>query len=136
MGKRCGIQLELKTDDVIISFDDANAALVFRAVRELLMNVFKHANSPSAVVSLQREADAIRIDVEDRGVGFDVAEVGSRVQGSGFGLFSVREQIGRLGGSLEITSVPQQGTRVSLRVPALNPENDHPSSAAAPSQSK
>lgn len=131
MERRCGIRIELKTDDVIVPFDDTSSALVFRAVRELLMNVFKHANSPSAVVSLQRDGDAIRIDVEDRGVGFDVSDVTSRTPGSGFGLFSVREQVGRLGGSLEINSAPQRGTLASLRIPVLKPDGwDSPAAAS------
>jgi signal transduction histidine kinase len=50
-------------------------------------------------------------------VGFDPNELTSRSSGGGFGLFSVREQIRRLGGTVEVASAPLQGTRVSMRVP-------------------
>ncbi len=92
------------------------ACVLFRVVRELLNNVMKHAHSPGAKVIFHREGESVGIDVEDGGVGFDAAILGSREM-PGFGLFSVREQIGRLGGTFALTSGGGSGTRVSLRVP-------------------
>jgi signal transduction histidine kinase len=60
----------------------------------------------------------VEIAVEDQGVGFDPA---ATRHGSGFGLFSVREQVQRLGGVVEIESVPRQGTRVKLQIPLAGP---------------
>ena len=60
------------------------------------------------------------IHVEDPGAGFDVEKLG-RGPDAGFGLFSVREQIARLGGTVDIESTPRRGTRVSLRVPVAKP---------------
>jgi two-component system CheB/CheR fusion protein len=114
--KRQGMHVELVDDALDKPLDDVSAALVFRAVRELLMNVFKHAKVSTARVSLRRAGDYLDIDVEDQGVGFDADEA-SRPPHSGFGLFSVRDQIGGLGGSVKLTSEPRQGTRVSMRVP-------------------
>ncbi|MEO6603205.1 MAG: PAS domain S-box protein, partial [Polyangiaceae bacterium] len=118
--KRCGISIELETDDDPVPLDDERAALVFRAVRELLMNVFKHAKSPTAKVVLQRHGPDVVIGVQDQGVGFDVTTLTSQGP-QGFGLFSLREQIGRLGGTVEIASDARVGTSVSLRVPILHP---------------
>jgi two-component system CheB/CheR fusion protein len=115
--KRHGIHIELHDDDVPKPLDDATAALVFRAVRELLMNVFKHAKAPSAKVSLRRFEDHFEIEVEDQGVGFEPTDNALQSTTGGFGLFSVREQISRLGGTVAVSSAPQQGTRVNLRVP-------------------
>jgi two-component system CheB/CheR fusion protein len=115
--KRHGLAIDLSDDGADKPLPDATAALVFRAVREILVNVFKHARSPSARVALRRADGHYSIDVEDRGVGFDPNQIDQGQTGSGFGLFSVREQIGRLGGTVEIVSSPGQGTRVSLRVP-------------------
>jgi two-component system CheB/CheR fusion protein len=115
--KRHGLPIDLSDDGADKPLPDATAALVFRAVRELLVNVFKHAQSPSARVALRRADGYYSVDVEDRGVGFDPSEIEHAQPGSGFGLFSVREQIGRLGGTIEIASAPGQGTRVNLRVP-------------------
>ena len=115
--KRHGVLVELVDDSVNKPLDDMSAALVFRAVRELLTNVFKHAGARAAKVSLRRDGADVEITVEDHGVGFELHNVGAHSSSGGFGLFSVREQIGRLGGTLEVVSAPGHGTRVSLRVP-------------------
>ncbi len=114
--KRSGVHVEMADDGTPLSFDEATAALLFRAVRELLTNVFKHAQAPTARVALKQVADHVEIDVEDAGAGFDVESLAQKPN-AGFGLFSVREQIARLGGTVDIESVPRRGTRVSLRVP-------------------
>jgi signal transduction histidine kinase len=95
-------------------FDAVTMAMLFRAVRELLVNVVKHAQAATAKVTLRRQQDQFEISVEDPGVGFDT---GFPTAARSYGLFSVREQIGRLGGSLLVDSAPHQGTRVQLRIP-------------------
>lgn len=115
--KRQGMAIELIDDGADESLDDTSAALVFRAVRELLVNVFKHAHAPGAKLSVRRTASHFEIEVEDHGVGFDVNDVTAASNVGGFGLFSVREQISRLGGVVEVASAPNRGTRVSLRLP-------------------
>ena len=93
------------------------AALLFRSVRELLTNVVKHADTRNARVSLERDEQWLVVTVADEGKGF-APELLRRVgSGRGFGLFSVREQIIRLGGQFDVTSSPQQGTRITLRIP-------------------
>jgi signal transduction histidine kinase len=119
--KRHGIHVELTDDDSSKPLDESTAALVYRAVRELLMNVFKHANCTCANVSLRREQDDLEIEVVDSGIGFAVADTVSPAHNGGFGLFSVREQISRLGGTVSVMSIPGHGTHVSLRVPMRQP---------------
>jgi two-component system CheB/CheR fusion protein len=114
--KRYGMQVALEHDGVHKPLDDAVAWVVFRAVRELLVNIFKHAKTPEAKVSLRARGSDLELEVEDQGVGFD-ATIGAGSPGkAGFGLFSVREQIARLGGTVDVASEPGRGTRVSLRV--------------------
>jgi signal transduction histidine kinase len=113
---RSEIQIEIKDDGLPKPLGDETAGVLFRAVRELLTNVVKHAQTAVASVSLRRTHDQLQIDVEDQGVGFD-ASAAPAPSASGFGLFSVREQMSRLGGSLEVESHEGAGTRVSLRLP-------------------
>jgi two-component system CheB/CheR fusion protein len=118
--KRHGIKIEVTDDGTTKPLDDAAKGVAFRAVRELLMNVLKHAKAPAARVVVTRSKDDCRIDVEDRGAGFDpdaTLEPGS----GGFGLFSARAQIARLGGRLEIQSAPGRGTLATVRVPLKAP---------------
>jgi two-component system CheB/CheR fusion protein len=118
--KRLGVRVEVTHDGGAAPSDATTAPLLFRAVRELLTNVYKHAKTSSARIALARNGDHFEILVEDRGAGFDVEHVGSATSG-GFGLFSVREQIARLGGTVEVESA-SGGTSVTLRVPVMAEE--------------
>jgi PAS domain S-box-containing protein len=91
---------------------------VFRCVRELLFNVVKHAGVKHARVRLGREHRALQVIVSDDGMGFSTAALRGR-EGSpgGFGLFGLRERLESLGGTLEIDSEPDNGTRVTILVP-------------------
>lgn len=92
------------------------ASVIFRSVREALINVLKHSQTHNAEITIQRNGDRLHVVVSDHGVGFDVKD-STAVGATGFGLFSVRERIGRLGGHVEIWSRPNDGTRVALMVP-------------------
>lgn len=92
------------------------AALLFRAVRELLANVVRHAQATRAEVVIAREGEsALCVEVIDRGEGFDTEAV--TAQRGGIGLPSVRERMESLGGSLTLTSERGIGTRARLSVP-------------------
>jgi PAS domain S-box-containing protein len=94
------------------------AALCFRAVQELLVNAVKHAHARKIEVSTARNRGRIRITVADDGIGFDTSGGISRKGGKGgFGLFSIRERLQHLGGSLKVDSKPGKGTRVTLSAP-------------------
>jgi PAS domain S-box-containing protein len=92
--------------------------LLFQAVRELLVNIAKHANARNVTVWTRRVDDQVQVTVEDDGVGFDTSRLGSHTnQTEGFGLFSIRERLGYIGGSLDVDSRPGLGTRVTLVTP-------------------
>ena len=96
---------------------DTQIAL-YRSTRELLINVMKHSGAQWAGVNLEVLNDCVQISVRDDGVGFDASMAGRGFSPSGgFGLFNIREYIRHPGGSLQIESVPGQGTEVVLRVP-------------------
>lgn len=115
--KRHGLRIELTAFGIAKPLDDTTAALVFRAVRELLMNVIKHAKTSSASVSLRQMDDHLTIDVQDQGAGFDPHDIHRSSSGGGYGLLNIRDQIRRLGGKMEMVAAPGQGTRVSILVP-------------------
>ena len=98
--------------------DDDMRGLLFKAVRELIINIVKHAKARNTKVFLKKEGDNIRIEVEDDGVGFDTSEFRSKVSKTGgFGLFNVRERLEYLGGHLEVESNSGHGTRITLIAP-------------------
>lgn len=108
-----GLRVEIVDAGFDPRLDDVTASVVYRTVRELLMNVAKHAKSATATVSLVSRGAELEIVVADRGAGFDP----THVPHGGFGLMSVSEQIGRLGGVVEVEAAPDAGVRISVRLP-------------------
>ena len=98
--------------------EESARAILFRNVRELLINVVKHAQSNKVSVHLKNSNDRMKIIVEDDGIGFDPeAAIQSGPLNGGFGLFSIQERMADLGGSLEIASEPGKGCKATLTVP-------------------
>ncbi|HSD29420.1 MAG TPA: response regulator, partial [Vicinamibacteria bacterium] len=94
------------------------ALLVFRSVRELLFNTVKHARVDTARLRVRHRDESVEIEVSDEGAGFAPTPADRMSREGGFGLFSVRERIGLLGGQMVIDSAPGRGTRILLRVPS------------------
>jgi signal transduction histidine kinase len=118
------VELDMSHDYQLASED--LRVLIFQLVRELLFNVVKHAEVHRAHVAMGLDGDQFVVRVEDDGVGFDPTTMlsdGERRNGSGFGLYSIRERLALFGGEVTIFSQPGQGTRVALLLPqevALN----------------
>ena len=100
--------------------DPAVWATLFRAVRELLINVAKHANVGRANINIARGSDnMLDVTVSDDGTGFDPSPLLSDNSSAHFGLISVRERLTLLGGQVSIRSTRGEGTSVHLQVPLL-----------------
>jgi PAS domain S-box-containing protein len=113
-----GIETEFIDDGQPKPLDDDISVLLFRDVRELLINVVKHAQADKVKVAVRRIDNEIYVSVEDDGVGFNISEITSiATKTRGFGLFSIRERLEQLGGRLEIDSKPGCGTRVTVIAP-------------------
>ena len=118
MQQQYGLAVEVEDDDHPKPLDNEARVLLFRAVRELLFNVLKHAQASCARVRLRRDGEQLRVIVEDNGVGFAPDKLGaSSAKMEGFGLFSIRERLNYFGGRMEIESIPGQVTRVILTIP-------------------
>ena len=112
-----GIEFMFSDDGRMKPLDADLLALMFRCVRELMMNIVKHAKARKMTVSLTRREERVFVFVEDDGVGFDMSLPGRQLKRVGFGLFSVRERLSAVGGSYEFQSEPGRGTRITLSVP-------------------
>ncbi|MGH9035452.1 MAG: histidine kinase, partial [Acidimicrobiia bacterium] len=88
---------------------------VYRVVQEALTNLGRHAVASTCSVVLVRGPSHVRVVVEDDGVGFDPSASPAR----GLGLRGMVERATLVGGSLNITSSPGDGTAVVLEVPAV-----------------
>ncbi len=115
---RYGLTIECEDDGQPKPLADDIRSTLFRAVSELLNNVAKHAGARVARVSTRRANDVVQIEVEDDGCGFDVSQARrSTGADSGFGLFSIRQRMEFLGGSLTIDTDRESGTRMVLNAP-------------------
>jgi signal transduction histidine kinase len=98
--------------------------LLYRAVRELLINAAKHSRADVVKVSLLRSGSDIYVTVEDDGRGFDASVLsGGLEKVKGFGIFNIRERLNHIGGQFKIESGKDKGTIVTLIAP-LNLEKD------------
>ncbi len=116
--KKYGLNVLVKGDKRLAVLREEVKLMLFRSVQELLFNVSKHADAEQVTITMEREEGHLHLSVSDDGQGFDPANLENDGNNSrGFGLFSIRERFSALGGHVEISSSPGQGTRVTIQVP-------------------
>ncbi|NQV32814.1 MAG: PAS domain-containing protein [Phycisphaeraceae bacterium] len=99
------------------ALDNNTRILLFRAVRELSVNVVKHAQAQRICVKFGMEDSHYCIQVADDGIGIQAQERKLAPNlNDGFGLFSIQERLAFLGGSMTIQSEPGQGTKITLQI--------------------
>ena len=110
-----GIRYRFHNDDARKPLAEDVRILLYQSVRELLINTIKHARARAVSVDIARCGDCVRITVSDDGVGFDVEEIlAAAPRRRGFGLFSIKERLDHIGGSLDIDSQVGRGSRFTL----------------------
>lgn len=112
-----GVRFSLKSPEMKVPMDTDLASLLYQAVRELLMNVVRHAHAKHAEVEVDRSDQHLTIRVTDDGVGCSACSNQLSVSPSGFGLFNIRERLHALGGQVVLTSGDGGGCSVRLVLP-------------------
>ncbi len=115
--QRYGLNIHIDEAGRVEPTDEEIRVILFRCLREVLINIAKHAQVDYASVRLHELDHGVRVIVADEGVGFDTPDPLRDAGAGGFGLFSVREQLTFLGGRFEIRSSPGRGTVVILEAP-------------------
>ncbi len=118
-GARWGWQVVLEVGDRVdrVLAGPGRAAL-FRLIHQSLENIAAHARASEVRVSLTTQADRVRFEVRDDGVGSTLEERVRAAAHGHLGLRTMRTRVESLGGQFEFASAPGQGTRVSGWVPA------------------
>jgi PAS domain S-box-containing protein len=101
-----------------VSFDRLTPILenaVYRVAQEALNNACKHSKSKTVKVELVQSGGQLRIEVQDRGVGFKPEDV----EEGQFGLAGIRERARLLGGQAAVESEPGKGTRIVVELPIV-----------------
>lgn len=121
VGREYGLRVECRFPRKRVPLDEVLRVVLFQCVRELIANACAHSRAQVARVTVARTRTATVVTVADDGVGMDPARLSRRGAAEGFGLFSIQERIGDLGGEVTIASEPGRGVRVELVVPRAKP---------------
>ncbi|MFZ2957649.1 MAG: sensor histidine kinase [Candidatus Ozemobacteraceae bacterium] len=116
--EKYSLRVILKVEGKAVKLPDEILSLLFKAIRELLTNIVKHAHAATATVQLQWNPTDISLRVSDSGQGFAPDPQKKRlIRENCFGLFNLKERIRFLGGKMAVDSKPGQGTVVFVFVP-------------------
>lgn len=127
---RYGFEVALLDESSSLQLPEVTLGVLFRTARELLMNAIKHAKTSRGRVRLRVAGQVLQLEVSDEGAGFDPLPAEQSI-GGGFGLFSVREQLARIGAVLDVQSAPGKGTRIVVSTPVALQATAEKSSPAA-----
>jgi signal transduction histidine kinase len=104
--------------DVDVHLEMHHKGILFHIVEEAVNNARKHARAEHVWVRLKRQGDRLAIEVQDDGVGFNVAAVDSGYsRGGSLGMLNMRERAEMINGSVRIESAEGSGTRVMVFAP-------------------
>jgi PAS domain S-box-containing protein len=118
-----GVRVTLKAEGSFEGLPSHISLCLYRIVQEGLQNVAKHAKVNEASVQLRQSLGAVNLTIEDRGVGMASDPIGAA---AGLGLVSIKERTRLVNGTVQIQSRPNQGTTITVSIPA-----DHGIAASA-----
>lgn len=120
-----GIEYEIDASQIGDRLDPIVETALFRIHQEALTNIMRHAKAEHVQLKLWRGEGVIVAEIQDDGVGFDPDSFkdGNR-GGRGYGLLGMRERALLLGGEIEIDSRPGEGTRVEVKIPVKEPDDE------------
>lgn len=127
--EQAGVQVEVQATEPFLELSPTITTTLFRIVQEAVSNIIRHAQAKSVRIVLQSKDGAVRLKIEDDGCGFDPDKTSrSAVEMHRLGLLGMRERVERLGGGVQIESVPGEGTKVDVTIPVgeNDAENSHP----------
>ena len=119
-----GLQVQLNVRGQAEKLPPDQELALYRITQEALNNARKHAQATRVEIMLVFENKRVHLKILDTGLGFSVPpSLTELAQRGSFGLLGIQERVMSVGGSLDIVSSPDKGTRLHIKVPR-NP--DHP----------
>jgi signal transduction histidine kinase len=117
-----GLNVTLEISGTPQRVDPLIETILFRVAQEALTNVQRYAQTSEAQLSLDYEADRVRLRIADQGRGFDPD--GKFVPPHGWGLAGMKERAESVGGTLLVVSHPNQGALIEISVPLASAPGD------------
>src|SRR5690625_1279509 len=120
IGKNYGLTVNFVSNVKAKRFSGAIETNIYRICQEAILNALKYAKVDEVKVELLERDNCLYLTVVDEGIGFVIEE--NNPQGSGLGLYGMRERTELLKGTLTLHSVLHEGTIINVEVP-LSKEN-------------
>jgi PAS domain S-box-containing protein len=112
--KRSGIEFDLYLGDTDMPPVQDRDTVLFRVFQEALTNIARHSRATKITVDLTAEDDFVLLKIHDNGIGITSEALNGT---ESLGLLGMRERARSLGGDVEITGIPDQGTTVFVNIP-------------------
>ncbi len=118
-----GVRVDVKVLNDPVPLPAQLETTLFRIAQEAISNILRHADTESAVITLNYEPQKACLWVTDHGRGFNVAQTSSKaLEQRRLGLLGIQERAELIGGDVKVDSTPGQGTRLRVCVPLLDRE--------------
>jgi signal transduction histidine kinase len=118
-GKQTGIEIRYEKTGAARELERELSIHLYRVTQEALNNVARHSNSKCAAVRLRYLPDAVVLEIQDEGIGFQNKD------SHGLGLVSMRERAEMVNGTIEYASGEgdggKSGVLVRVTVPLAAP---------------
>ena len=111
---RVGIYCQITNDSDDIALDSDLSVAIFRIFQEALTNISKHANATRIQVKLNEKNGMVYLEIIDDGCGITKLDMEKETS---FGIRGMRERCQQLKGSLHVSGMPDQGTKVTICIP-------------------
>lgn len=106
----CETEFHLEVEDVLL--DDSKKLVLVRVIQECLNNAIKHASPTLISIKVEKPTDHWIISIKDDGVGFDLNQ-----SSKGQGLRNLESRMKTIGGEIQVSSTPGEGTLIRLLLP-------------------
>ncbi len=117
-GQGMGSEVEFRHQGVERRLEAPVELALYRMAQEALSNVARHARASQASLSISYTPNAVILQVEDNGIGFDMPENPSEYSIKGhYGLLGLHERAELIHATLEIQSSTGKGTRLTVTLP-------------------
>jgi signal transduction histidine kinase len=111
--RKSGVPCAFESNNTALP-NEKTAIVLFRIVQESLTNITRYAQATRVEVALHCSDTALRVSVQDNGIGFDLRLPPVT---NHYGLLGMHERALALGGEVQIRSAPAHGTRIAVTIP-------------------
>jgi len=120
--KHPDLRIRLEMQQTGEKLPEVTGLALYRIYQQSLANILKHARASEVRVQFEKNEQLVHLSIRDNGRGFELPEDWLNLVRAGhLGLLGMRERAEAVGGTLEVTSQPGQGTHIQVSVPLENP---------------